>query len=298
MRRLLAFVVAAAMVAGSLYVRSRIDADDDRGRATSAPSALRIVCATELQAACHELGGKVEDAGVTADALVGAAAPTFDVWIVPDPWPALVDIRRRQAQQDPLFGDAVTVATTPLGLATWKGDVDCPAPVTWRCVGEKGARAGHADPARDGIGLLMLGSAVASFFGRADLSTADLDAPAFDAWFAALEQRGTVNDDALDLMFSSRGALFDAVGVTGVDVHAVVDDAADRQRVEVSYPAPMATAGAVVAATRGVEIDPRVRATAADALVAAGWTRGGRAAGIPDAGFLDALLERWHEVLG
>jgi hypothetical protein len=300
MKRVLALVIAAAMVAGSLYVRSRIDDDNDGGDTASTPSALRIVCSTELAAACDGLDGptRVEDAGVTADGLVGAAAPTFDVWIVPDPWPALVDVRRRHAQQDPLFGDAAVVATTRLGLAAWKGDVACPTPVTWKCVGEKGARAGHADPASDGIGLLTLGNAVASFFGRTDLSTADLDEPAFDSWFAQLEQRGTINGDALDLMFSSRGALFDAVAVTEIDVRAVVENAANRERVEVSYPAPMATAGAVVAARRGVQIDRALPARAADALVGAGWTRDGRTAGIPDAGFLDALLERWHEVVG
>jgi hypothetical protein len=298
-KRLLAFVVAAAMVAGSLYVRSRID-DDGTDRTAPAPSALRIVCSTELAAACDGLGGStgVEDAGVTADRLVHEDDPAIDAWIVPDPWPALVDVRRRAEQKDQLFGDAVTVATTRLGLATWKGDVDCPPPVTWKCVGEKGARAGHADPTRDGIGLLSLGAAAASFFGRTDLSTADLEDPAFDAWFAQLEQRGTTNGDALDLMFSSRGALFDAVAVTAIDVRDVVDTAADKQRVEVSYPAPMATAGAVVAARRGVQVESRVRAQAADALAAVGWTRGGRATGIPDAGFLDALLARWHEVVG
>jgi hypothetical protein len=172
------------------------------------------------------------------------------------------------------------------------------ARVTWTCAGERGARAGHGDPARDGIGLLTLGNAVASFFGRTDLSTVDLEDPAFDAWFAQLEQRGTINGDALNLMFSSRGALYDAVAVTEVDVGNVVDKAADRQRVEVSYPAPMATAGAVVAARRGVQIDPGVRAKAAGALVDTGWRRGGAGAGIPDAGFLDALLQRWREVIG
>ncbi len=298
MKRLLAFVVAAAMVAGSLYVRSRIDDDGSGAGTTSSPSALRIVCSTELAAACQALGGAVEDAGVTADRLVASDDPAIDAWIVPDPWPALVDVRRRQQQRDPLFGAAVVVAGTRLGLATWKGDVACPAPVTRTCVGEKGARAGHGDPARDGIGLLTLGNAVASFFGRTDLSTVDLEDPAFDAWFAQLEQRGTINGDALNLMFSSRGALYDAVAVTEVDVGNVVDKAADRQRVEVSYPAPMATAGAVVAARRGVQIDPGVRAKAAGALVDTGWRRGGAGAGIPDAGFLDALLQRWREVIG
>jgi hypothetical protein len=298
MKRVLAFVVAAAMVAGSLYVRSRIDDSNGDGATRPAPSALRIVCSTELGAACRSFGGAVEDAGATADRLVASDHPPIDAWIVPDPWPELVDVRRQQQQRDPLFGNVVVVATTRLGLATWKGDVACPAPVTWKCVGEKGARAGHADPARDGIGLLTLGNAVASFFGRTDLSTADLDDAAFDAWFAQLEQRGTINADALNLMFSSRGALYDAVAVTDVDVRNVVDEAADKQRVEVSYPAPMATAGAVVAARRGVQVDPGVRARAAGALVSDGWTRGGTSAGIPDAGFLDALLARWREVIG
>jgi hypothetical protein len=58
------------------------------------------------------------------------------------------------------------------------------------------------------------------------------------------------------------------------------------------------TVGAVVAARPGVRVDVSLTDRATDALAAVGWTRGGRATGIPDAGFLDALLARWHEVVG
>jgi hypothetical protein len=298
MKRVVALLVAAAMVALSLYIRSRID--DGRDGSTTTSGAPRVVCSTELAAACDAVGGSVEDAGATADRLVAAEGDVeLDAWVVPSPWPELVDERRSREGRDRLFGRPVALASTRLAMVAWKGKLACDGTPTWKCVGETGAKAGHADPTRDGIGLLVLGNAVVSFFdGRSDLSsTTDLEDPAFDDWFTRLEQRDTANDDALDLLLTSRGVLYGVVGVSEAEATATLAAAADRSSVELTYPAPMARAVAVVAPVRDRSVDDELRDGATAALVGrAGWSRATTPAGLPDAGFLDALLQRWTQV--
>jgi hypothetical protein len=302
-KRLLAFVVAAAMVAGSLYVRSRID-DDGTDRTAPAPSALRIVCSTELAAACDGLGGStgVEDAGVTADRLVHEDDPAIDAWIVPDPWPALVDVRRRVQQKDQLFGDAVTVATTKLALVEWSGAIPCSGPLTWACAAAAASTAskpGHGDPRVDGIALVALGRLATALLGNEEPSSTDLDDPAFDQAFTAFERAvPMLEDDPLARMLAQGRSAYDFVVESEAAATATLATAARKDEVRLLYPAPVGTVGAVVAARHGVRVDVSLTDRATRTLAAVGWTRGGRATGIPDAGFLDALLARWHEVVG
>ena len=299
MKRLLAFVVAAAMVAGSLYVRSR--RDDDDGPTTVEPQTARIVCSEELAAACEALGGAVEDAGTTADRLVADDDPDVDVWIVPAPWPELVDVRRERDGGEGLFGASTVVATTRLAMVSWKDALTCTGEVSWRCVAEataKGVKPGFADPTRDGVGLLALGHLAVSLAGRTDLSTIDFEDPAFDDAFLAVVRAITeYGDDPLTRMLVQGRSAFDVVEVTGAAATGILETAARRDEVQVQYPAPVATAGAVVAARRGTRVDTSLRERAAGELERAGWTRGGQPGGLPDAGFLDALVTRWEEVV-
>lgn len=300
MRRLLAFLVAAAMVTGSLYVRSRLDDDDDA--TTVEPAAARIVCSTELEAACDAVGGVVEEAGSTATRLVESDDPQVDVWIVPAPWPALVDVRRAREGRDALFAGGDVVATTRLAMVSWNDALACTGDVSWTCVADAiagGVKPGFADPRRDAMGLLALGHMAVSLAGRTDLSTIDLEDPAFDDRFLRLVRAVPDYDDApLTRMLVQGRSAYDVVEVSDADATTILATAARRREVTVQYPAPMATAGAVVAARRGTPVDVALRDRAGAALVGAGWTRGGRPAGLPDAGFLDALVERWEEVVG
>jgi hypothetical protein len=302
MKRLLAFVVAAAMVAGSIYVRSRMDDDDGGAGSPTATGDLRVVCSDELATVCELVGGRVEDAGTTADRLVDDDNPDVDVWIAPAPWPELVDVRRERDGGDALFGASAVVATTRLAMVSWNDALTCTGEVSWRCVADataRGVKPGFADPTRNGVGLLALGHLAVSLAGRADLSTIDLEDPAFDdAFLAIVRAVSDYDDDPLTRMLVQGRSAYDVVEVAGAEATRILATAARRNEVQVQYPAPVATAGAVVAARRGTRVPDSLRDRAASALEDAGWTRGGRTGGLPDAGFLDALVTRWAEVVG
>ncbi len=133
MRRVLALVAAAAMIAGALFLRSALDdRKEEKGRVYS------LVCAEDLAAACDEVRdaypGRVEvtiePAGVTADRLVGAGDADFglDGWLVTAPWREIVDGARRSRGKVPIFGEAPppAIARSQLALVAWKRPSRCP----------------------------------------------------------------------------------------------------------------------------------------------------------------------------
>lgn len=348
---MLALLAAVAMVVASLVIRSRLD------RNGAGPGgALRLTCATELEDACRSIADRagagrveltVEPAGTTADRLAGADDPGLDGWLVPEPWPDMVDIRRRTKALEPLFSSPrATLARSPLALVVWKDRSAalaprCGGPVTWRCVGDATAagpwtasggrpewgspKPGPTNP-DEGVGLLVLGQAVAGWFGRTDLSTTDLDDDDFSRWFSALERTpsaapATATTSPLDLMLTAGPAVYDVVGASEAVAAPLLAGSARRSQVDLLYPSAMSPDGPpstadVVLATAGAAGDAVRRVAgggdARKALAAAGWRVEGqpRASGVPDApplpastnlpppGLLDALRGRWHEVTG
>lgn len=318
MRRVLAVVAAAAMVAGSLALRSRLDErEDERSQV------LRLTCATELEAACRRLESgdarlevTVEPAGTTAARLAGVEGDTrLDGWLTTGPWPEIVDIHRQGAALEPLFtGPRSPLARSPLVLVVAKERAAVLAPrcaggtVGWKCLGEAAANPGgwaalgrpewgdvkpaHASPVSDAVGALVLGQAVSSWFESADLSTANLEDEAFQRWFAGLE-RAVARSPAspLTALLLTGPAAVDAVGTTEAEAGPALASAAPARRdpLTLLYPSPMATADVVLAtpATGGpsgslsrlVEGDD-----GREALAAAGWRVEGqrRAPGVPD----------------
>ncbi len=320
MRRVFALLAAAAMVAGSIALRSRLDADEE-----DRTNPVRIVCAAELGPVCDGLRRTaaqvtVEPTSTTADRLgrLNAEDPGLDGWLVTAPMPQIVDGRRRQASLPPLFADVgAPLARSPLVLVIEKGlaatlSAPCGTPAPgWKCLGE------HAPPARprhpegtSGLGVLILGQATASYFNRVDdLSTFDLDDAGFARWFRALETAAPAiasGASPLDEMLGSNFATYNAVGTIEADAAPVLAASALRDRVNVIYPAPMATADVVLAGAAGSDIR-RLREiageTVTNALSDAGWRVGTappRAGlpplpatnGLPSPGFLDALRSR------
>ncbi len=325
MRRVLALVAAAAMVAGSLAVRSRLDRrEEDR------TNPLRLVCASELGPACDALDREralvsVEAAGATADRLGRSTTedPGVDGWLVPAPWPEIVDGQRRSRQLMPLFADVTPpLARSPLVLVARRTLADglaarCGGPLGWKWLGEAaaagGAKPGHADPSLDGIGALVVGQATAAYFGRDDLATIDLDDPGFARWFTAVERAApplASGGSALNEMLGTNFAVYDAVGTAEAEAAPILAGSAARDRVVLLYPSPMATAD-VVLASRGGNVTRRAGDVAGGdvtrrALAGAGWrvqgiTRATDPAlppgnGLPSPGFLDALRSRAREV--
>jgi len=324
MRRVLALVAAAAMVAGSLAVRSRLD----RSRAESA-NPLRLVCAAELGPVCDSLDRSrsqvsVESAGATAERLSRSAddPPGVDGWLVPAPWPQIVDGERRARQLAPLFPDiSPPLARSPLVIVAQKSLTDrltsrCGGTVGWKCLGDAAAsrlaKPGHPDPSVNAVGALVLGQATAAFFGRSDLSTTDLDDADFTRWLTGLETAsppGASGGSPLNEMLVTGVAIYDAVGTVEAEAGPVLAVSAARDKVALLYPSPMATADVVLAGP-GAGNARRSRDVAGGeatrrALAAAGWRVEGvsRAAepplpagnGLPSPGFLDALRARARE---
>lgn len=299
--RVLALLAAVAMVAGALVVRSRIDETEER---TSAP--LRLVCATELEAACTALDKQkgstvqttVEPAATTADTLTKLApgeAPPLDGWLVTAPWPAIVEGARTRNASTRLLRPGSVLARSPVVLAVREGRhatlvSRCNGPPGWRCLGEvagmrwselPGGQAGWGvvkpgyPSASSAAGLTVMGGALAAYFApRADLSRADLDDGQFQSWLDRLE--GAVPErppSPLEILLQ-RPTAFDAVGSLEAGAGPQVLRAREPKPV-LLYPSPVVTADVVLATIDGPvsELLSEVVSSAASrgALASAGW---------------------------
>jgi len=231
-KRFGALVMAVVLIVGALAVRNRLDKKEDLDR-----SPLRVVCATELGAACDRLRDRglevsIEDAQETARTLAKAdrGSVKTELWLTVEPAAALVDAQRALRSAERLWAkDAVTtVATTDLALVIWndRGEVlrnKCPT-VTVRCVGEVAGRGAWSasggrpewgqvrvalpDPELTAAGLLALGAGAQSWFKSADVGSNDFEAdPDFGDWLARLE-RAVPKDGSLAKMLALGRAAF------------------------------------------------------------------------------------------
>lgn len=330
--RVVALLAAVAMVAGALVVRSRID---DRTARTG--TTLRLVCATELAAVCDALGAQggarleatVEAATTTADRLIGLAPglrPPLDGWLVTAPWITIVAESRDRAGREPLLLAGGVLARSPVVLAV-RADrnaaltAQCKGEPGWRCLGEVAGmgwdklpggssvwgtvKPGHP-PESTATGLAVVGAATAAYFGRADLSTADLEDDGFSSWLSRLEQATPQRPVSPFQTMLQRPTAFDAVGTIEAEAGPLLLTARALKPV-LLYPAPVATADVVLGTTGGRAAELLASRVAGRngrrALAASGWRVAGEApvAGIattrqlpatsnlPEPGVLDAL---------
>lgn len=291
MTRLLALLAAIGLIVGAVVVRGVLDDEDDgTGSAPRAGEPLRVVCATEVAAACEVLDPREyevteEDAAVTADRMSGSEDPGIDAWIVPAPWPAMVDDVRVRAGRDARFEDATVVARSPLAIVAGGDPGDC----GWRCIGDGTDRLGAPAPT-SGFGLLLLGAAATDWFGTADFATNDFD-PVFRSWITGLADRIVVTADPVTRMLQSR-AFFDLAVSFEADAARTLDAAsADRREgLSLQYPRPVTYLDATVAAV-GDASRALVDVIGAE-LVARGWMPPeATPTGLPRPGVLVALRE-------
>lgn len=324
MRRALAVVAAVAMVAVAFLVRARTD-DGGLGIGGGGEEPATLVCARELEPACRALQTDnpwltvvAEDANRTLTTLTGAdfssADAAIDGWLVPQPFPAMVDETRARNGANPALGEPSRVlARSPLVIAIWNDRRQalrgrCGDELTWRCIGEVAGqpwadtggsaswgevKPGLPNPPETAVGLLVAGQAGASWFGTPDYAANDFTDPAFRDWFERLARAstgsGTGSGTPLDQMLFIGPASFDLAGSTEATAGPAIATSRDKDRLGIVYPSPEATADVVLAPVAGSDAGARLQKllespAAATALANAGWRVDGqpRAAGVPD----------------
>ncbi len=267
--RIVAVVIAIAMVGGALAIRALVFDDDDSGGSSGGGSTetLRVACAAELADVCAELDAEVTvaNAGDTAAALIAATGrgdTDIDAWVTVAPWAQIVRDQRTAAGSEPVLDDDIgPVARSPLVFVARKDRADvlagaCGGAVTWTCVGNRAGtpwssfggqetwgrvRPAHAEPVTSAIGLLAVGQAVGDFVATDEIPV-DRVTPidwqsndAFAGWFQQLER--SIPADAFvpgrepfDTWLQTRGTAYDLVMTTEADADSLLADATGAVR--------------------------------------------------------------------
>ncbi len=240
-KRIAAVLAAVAMIAGAVWWRGR----DGAGASSEGtlPASSPVVCALEVMAACDTLRSEgatvlVEPAGATADRLVTDDGATPVVWVTIEPWPAVVEARRRAA--DRLARLSVSNVVAGLDVALFGDLQTCGATPTWTCVaGLPGL--GIDDPVTTGTGPAVL-IALATGVAGADIATVGATDPVVRDGIAGIKLRkpSPPNQDAaaVDILTLFPGVYRTVAGLAGRTSPAPV-----------AVPTPAVRAGVVVASS-------------------------------------------------
>lgn len=298
-RRLLAVIVAIAMIGIAFGVRALFFDDDEGGGGSSASNddgrPPRLLCAVELSTVCNELAREhgievqIEPAGTSVDRI--AELPDaqlrdlgFDGWLTFSRDAQIARERRERSTLAPAIGEPTDpIGRSPLVIGIWRDRAEAleeacggGAPITWRCVGDFSGRewvdAGgdaawgrvkpaHADPATSGEGLLVIGQAASNFYDRTDLSLDDYAEDAFLEWFSRLEDNARIEPQSpFAQMLVGGAALYDMVGTLEAEAAPQLARASRDRREQVRLLYPAPVA------TADVVFVPAVNADDADAL--------------------------------
>ncbi|HMJ76955.1 MAG TPA: hypothetical protein VK507_13340 [Iamia sp.] len=319
--RLLAAVVAIALVAGAFALRGGLSDDEDD--TTSGPSAeepsdgddtaagdYRVLCDEDLgEAACDAVAALPGVAVVEVlswgemQSRYTEERPPFDAWLTLDPMPAVFDFARDDLGAGALAAESRSVASSALTLLTFADRrLDCPG-AEWGCVADAAELQKVGVPSiGSSAGLLAAGGALRRLAGDGALARG-LD-PALD--------EGDTDGRLNDLVDSAPGALDDQQEtiVTQVGRYAGIvttsgyaDGRIDRSPTRGLTAAPLAPGVIIGVALAGLgdRGDDAVRAlgdgitdqTVLDALAEAGWEGGpDPSTGLPQADIIYALQER------
>lgn len=279
-KRLLALVVAIALIGLAFVARGWFDGGDDGESSDGGDGRPQLLCATELAEVCqsiaedNELDVEVEQSGISIDRIADVPDDQlrelgFDGWLTFSRDAEIAAQKRERNTFAPATGEpSAPIGRSPLVIGIWKdraaalGQV-CPGELTWKCVGELAGRewvdAGgdpawgrvkpaHADPSTTGEGLLVIGQAASNFFGRTDLSIDDYADDAFLDWFSRLEDSARIEQESpFEQMLVGGAALYDMVGTLEAEAGPQLARASRdrRDQVRLLYPAPVATADVV-----------------------------------------------------
>ena len=298
MSRVVAVVVAVGLIVGAILFRQAIDEDDGGTNPEGRPT-IEVACAEEVRDACENLGFGarydivVEDAALTATGLSVPAGPTVDIWVVPAPWPGIVDDNRVRAGHEPLFDDATVehVGRSRLGILGPEDLDGC----DWRCIGD---RVGAGDlrvggrAAGTALGTLHLGALATGWFGTADFATNDFDG-AFTTWLSSAVDAVATDAQPATRLLQSR-AFFDAALTFEAEAAPALAAASEDRSAGLAllYPAPVASLDVVVVDVDGALDDAAddLPSSIAAALADRGWQPGSdEPSGLPRPGVLIAL---------
>ena len=292
MSRVFAVIAAVLLIVGAVLVRGVLDDDDDGGATGSRQDrAAVIVCSDELEVACDALTSgdvRVEPAAQTASRLstASAASAGLDVWVVPAPWPEIVDGSRERAGLPPLFGDPVELGRSELAAIV----PESIGPCDWACLGERttGDLRVGGRPLDSGLGVLHLAAFTAGRLGTTTYASNDLDA-ATQSFLRGVADAVDPVADPVTRMLQIRASF--AVALTHrAEAEALLAGASEDRStgLAVTYPEPVLSAVAVAAPIG----DRSVPDELATGLLDAGWEPPNEApSSVPSAGVLTALLE-------
>lgn len=312
MRRLLAVLGAVAIVVAAVIVRGLIEGDDPTGDDGGGDDGeLVVVCATELVVHCRALTDVTvieEGAAQTATALVDTDADVdthvdVDAWITTSAWTEVVASRQPGA-----LGAVEALATSPVVVAVDPNRTEavralCETGPVWRCLGDQ-AGAAWADLGGDArwgslktglpnadaaLGLPVLASVAAGFFGDTEFASNDFDAQGLSGWLGTLTEPSRGGDrDPIGTLVTRRGT-YSAVGT----LEALARNR-DAGTIEAT---PTVSATIVVASVDGGD-DPGNLGGLRASLEQAGWQpASGEPAVTLKPGVMAALHTLWTETI-
>jgi len=258
------------------------------GGSSGGGGSVRLLCTTELEAACTQLAEHdgdvsvtVEPAGTTAQSLVALPdnqRPNFDAWLAPSPWSQMVDVQRRGKRplfakpSDPIGRSPLVVAVRADRKPVLDATPPCNNAIDWKCIGAVAGRPwtdlpggqpawgtvkpGYGDPSVNATSLLVLSQASSEFLDNSDYSRSDLqDNNDYLDWLAGLERAvpklaPSAAGPFAEMLQALPTATYDMVGTTEADAGPALAAAAPerRQQLTLLYPEPVVTADVVVAA--------------------------------------------------
>lgn len=317
MKRLgIAIAGVVALVAAAFAVRAA--RGDDAATDTERPT--RVLCATDMAAACAALADvatevRVEPAPTTIARLAAGDVLQADAWLVPKPWLdlALAAVPAGPERAAPLADVSGTLARSPLALVVRSDrrpalESSCNGTIDWRCLarrnGEPWTTAGGDpawgrvsiavdDPARRTVGLLALAQVGAAFTRRPVFDARDEASvrEALTIVLAALPAP-TVERTTLEQMLEVGGSFDGAFALESETRLAIASPRASGQ-LELVAPEPPVAADAVLVRSTG---SPRAvdEEAARRALTSTGWQFPDRSEpNVPDAASLQALRALW-----
>ncbi|WP_436792740.1 hypothetical protein [Actinospongicola halichondriae] len=304
MKRVGALLGAVVMVVAALAARGTFS---DDGGSAAADDAGGLVCPTEFRPICQAGGGgRVERAGITADALVADEVTLEDeVWIVPAAWARLVIDERARLGLDPVFEiDGSPLASSRVVLAIWTSRSEqltdaCGRSVDWTCIASQdgttlaeGDRVRSAAPPVDSAtGLSVAAAQAANLLGRGDFAAND-----FDGTFNSLASRlaGGQQDDPITTMRTQGPGRITATGAVAADTtNLSTNFGTITPTIDID---PAVRVDVVALVRSGTSLGDDARAALQTALTEAGWALPESGPdGLPAGGVLAALRTFWNE---